>query len=54
MGSSIAWCLEVRRTARSARVSRLSVSYNYGYANVLVCLKYNFPDTVNGKVILLK
>ena len=30
MGSSIAWfSTEVRRTAHSARVSRLSVSYDY-------------------------
>ena len=32
MGSSIAWfSTQVRRTGSSARVSRLSVSYDYGF-----------------------
>ena len=34
MGSSIAWfSTEMRRTANSARVSRLSVSCDYGFKN---------------------
>ena len=35
MGSSIAWfSTKVRRAARSARVSRLSVSYDYGWMDI--------------------
>ena len=36
MGSSIAWfSTEMRRTASSARVSRLSVSYDYDFIKVV-------------------
>ena len=40
MGSGIAWfSTYVRRMARSARVSRLSVSYDYGKNNQMITYK---------------